>query len=290
MKQKKVRLLGLLLAAVMLLGCLPVQALAAEGGWFYLAADWNGTLLIAPERISYTADQTLYEALNASGHSFGPDENSVTQIDGKTGNFIRSDETGSHDLTRNAAQAGIRYLCFTDRLTAQPSDAMQSLIAAMADYRLEEPDVQLAAQAAYNAACAGYVTADDNAALSLYTALHNAVEQYKQTLDGPKYNVTFSDRNSVWQSGDTLYAENQYGRVYQDENGSGMLSLPAGSYTFTMQAQSGGVTGSVTVPEQTSVTAVLDRTDWLKASCFHPRPKRSLTAASFPWRRRRRVN
>ena len=104
MKQKKVRLLGLLLAAVMLFSCLPVQALAAEGGWFYLAADWNGTLLIAPERVSYTADQTLYEALNASGHSFGPDENSVTQIDGKTGNFIRSDETGSHDLTRNAAQ------------------------------------------------------------------------------------------------------------------------------------------------------------------------------------------
>lgn len=32
MKQKKVRLLGLLLAAAMLLGCLPVQALAAEGG------------------------------------------------------------------------------------------------------------------------------------------------------------------------------------------------------------------------------------------------------------------
>ena len=145
MKQKKVRLLGLLLAAIMLFSCLPMQALAAEGGWFYLAADWNGTLLIAPERVSYTADQTIFEALNASGHSFGPDENSVTQIDGKTGNFIRSDETGSHDLTRNAAQAGIRYLCFTDRLTAQPSDAMQSLIAAMADYRLEEPDVQLAA-------------------------------------------------------------------------------------------------------------------------------------------------
>ena len=52
MKQKKLRLFGLLLAAAMLLGCLPVQALAAEGGWFYLAADWNGTLLIAPERRS----------------------------------------------------------------------------------------------------------------------------------------------------------------------------------------------------------------------------------------------
>ena len=62
MKQKKLRLFGLLLAAAMLLGCLPVQALAAEDGWFYLAADWNGTLLIAPERVSYTADQTCYGA------------------------------------------------------------------------------------------------------------------------------------------------------------------------------------------------------------------------------------
>ena len=107
---------------------------------------------------------------------------------------------------------------------------MQSLIAAMADYRLEEPDVQLAAKVAYNAACAGYVTADDNAALSLYTTLHNAVEQYKQTLDGLKYNVTFSDRNSVWQSGDTLYAENQYGRVLsRTRTAAECFSLPAGS-------------------------------------------------------------
>ena len=91
MKQKKLRLFGLLLAAVMLLGCLPVQALAAEGGWFYLAADWNGTLLIAPERVAYTADQTLFEALNASGHSFGPRVDNVSKIDGKAGSFIRSD-------------------------------------------------------------------------------------------------------------------------------------------------------------------------------------------------------
>lgn len=268
MKQKKLRLLGLLLAAVMLLSCLPVQALAAEDSWFYLVADWNGTLLIAPERVSFTADQTIFEALNASGHSFGPDAENVTQIDGKAGNFIRSDETGSHVLTRNAAQAGIRYLCFTDKRTAQPSDARKSLIAAMADYRLEEPDVQLAAKEAYDAACAGYVTADDAAALTLYTALYNAVEQYRQTLDGQTYSVSFTERNSVWRSGDTLYAQNQYGRIYQDENGDGTLSLPAGNYTFTMQAQASGVTGSITVPEQTAVTAVFDKTNWLKTSSF----------------------
>ena len=91
MKQKKVRLLGLLLAAVMLFSCLPVQALAAEGGWFYLAADWNGTLLIAPERVAYTADQTLFEAARQYGASDfisykdGPIDEQVLELTGGKG-------------------------------------------------------------------------------------------------------------------------------------------------------------------------------------------------------------
>ena len=52
MKQRRIRLLGLLLAAVMLLGCLPVQALAAGSGSFYLVADRGGELLIAPELVN----------------------------------------------------------------------------------------------------------------------------------------------------------------------------------------------------------------------------------------------
>ena len=45
-------LFALLLAAVLLLGGLPMQALAAEdeAGWFHLAADWNGELLRSEER------------------------------------------------------------------------------------------------------------------------------------------------------------------------------------------------------------------------------------------------
>ena len=48
MKRKGTRIFALLLAAVLLLGGLPMQALAAEdeAGWFHLAADWNGELLI----------------------------------------------------------------------------------------------------------------------------------------------------------------------------------------------------------------------------------------------------
>ena len=288
MKQKKVRLLGLLLAAVMLLGCLPVQALAAEGGWFYLAADWNGTLLIAPERVAYTADQTLYEALNASGHSFGPRVDNVSKIDGKAGSFIRSDENGDYDLGRNASEANIRYLRFVDNAsgsrTAQPSAAMQQFIAAMADYKLEAADVQKAARTEYDAACAKYCTASDADALELYTALQNAVKQYKDALDGTKYVVTFKDQSSVWTRGDTLLAENQYGRVYEDTDKDGALSLPAGSYTFTMQTQTGGMTDSFTVSGQSTVSVTFDTKNWLLTDGFQlsSRTKTSFGDGLFP--------
>lgn len=272
MKQKYTRLLGLLLALVLLLGCFPLQAMAAESGWFYLVADWNGELLIAPQRISYTADQTIFEALNASGHSFAPSAQSVTQIDGKAGNFIRSDESGSYDLTRNAAASGIRYLCFADNSsgsrTAQPSAAMQGLISAMADYLLEEADVQAAAKTQYDEAFSGYCAADDAQALRLCAALTDAITQYRQALNGTKYTVSFSDKNSVWTAGDSLYAENQYGRVYQDTDHDGALSLPAGDYSFTMQAQSGGVTGSFSVSGQSAISVSLDRADWLQTDGF----------------------
>ena len=288
MKQKKVRLLGLLLAAVMLLGCLPVQALAAEDGWFYLAADWNGTLLIAPERVAYTADQTLFEALNASGHSFGPRVDNVSKIDGKAGSFIRSDENGDHDLGRNASEANIRYLRFVDNAsgsrTAQPSAAMQQFIAAMADYKLEAADVQKAARTEYDAACAKYCTASDADALELYTALQNAVKQYKDALDGTKYVVTFKDQSSVWTRGDTLLAENQYGRVYEDTDKDGALSLPAGSYTFTMQTQTGGMTDSFTVSGQSTVSVTFDTKNWLLTDGFQlsSRTKTSFGDGLFP--------
>ena len=227
MKRKNIRWLSLLLAAVLLLGCLPARALAAENSWFYLVVDWNGELLIAPERVSYTSGQTLYEALNASGHSFGPRVDNISKIDGKAGSFIRSDETGGHDLERIASEANIRYLCFADNVsgsrTAQPSAAMQQLIAAMADYKLEAADVQRAAKAEYDAACAKYCTASDADAQTLGTALVSAIATYKNALDGQKYTVSFQDQNGVWTKSDTLFAENQYGLVYEDTDKDGKL-------------------------------------------------------------------
>ena len=156
MKRKGTRIFALLLAAVLLLGGLPMQALAAEdeAGWFHLAADWNGELLIKPERVPYTAEQTIYEAICAAGHTLAPNAGNVTQIDGVAGNFIRGDETGadnSYDLTRKASEAKIQYFCFVDNSsgsrTATPSVTRQALIAVMAEYARKDADVQAAAKA-----------------------------------------------------------------------------------------------------------------------------------------------
>ena len=269
MKQKVFRVFALLLAAAVLLGCLPAQALAAEeeAGWFYLVADWNGELLIAPERVPYTSKQTLFEALNASGHTFGPSETSVTKIDGKAGNFSRGDETGGFDLTRNALKSGVRYLRFVDNSsgsrTAKPSEAMQALIAAMAEYTRKSADVQKAAKAEYDDACQRYCAADDADALTLSEALTGAISRYEQSLNGTKYRVSFTDENGVWTPGETLTAENAYGRTYTDENRDGALELPAGSYTFTMEANASGLNGTVHISGDQQVTVALAKTDWL---------------------------
>ena len=55
MKQNlRKRLACLLLSALLLIGCLPVTALAAENG-FILVAEAGGKLVIAPEYVPYTA-------------------------------------------------------------------------------------------------------------------------------------------------------------------------------------------------------------------------------------------
>ena len=96
--------------------------------------------------------------------------------------------------------------------------------------------------------------------------------------------VTFKDQSSVWTRGDTLLAENQYGRVYEDTDKDGALSLPAGSYTFTMQTQTGGMTDSFTVSGQSTVSVTFDTKNWLLTDGFQlsSRTKTSFGDGLFP--------
>lgn len=134
MKQNlRKRLACLLLSALLLIGCLPVTALAAENG-FILVAEAGGKLVIAPEYVSYTAGQTAAQALSASGHTFtGLDIGMISAIDGVTGNYTRSDENGNYDLSVSAASIG--YLRFSEDMDSKPGDGLKQLMTAMADYK-----------------------------------------------------------------------------------------------------------------------------------------------------------
>ena len=67
MKNLRKRLACLLLSALLLIGCLPVTALAAENG-FILVVEAGGKLVIAPEYISCTAGQTAAGAERQRTH------------------------------------------------------------------------------------------------------------------------------------------------------------------------------------------------------------------------------
>ena len=62
MKNLRKRLACLLLSALLLIGCLPVTALAAENG-FILVVEAGGKLVIAPEYIFCTAGQTAAQGI-----------------------------------------------------------------------------------------------------------------------------------------------------------------------------------------------------------------------------------
>lgn len=124
MKNLRKRLACLLLSALLLIGCLPVTALAAENG-FILVAEAGGKLVIAPEYISCTAGQTAAQALSASGHTFtGLDTGMISAIDGVTGNFTRSDENGNYDLSVSAASIG--YLRFSEDMDSKPQRRIEA--------------------------------------------------------------------------------------------------------------------------------------------------------------------
>ena len=177
-------LLSLLLAA--LLAGVLTTAFAAEttAGEFVLVAEAGGELVIAPEYVEYTEGQSILAALASSGHEFtGLDNGVVTAIDDVTGNFTRSDQTGSYDLSIPAS--GVTHYRFSENVeTSQPSEGLQLLMTAMADYQKEDADVQAAAAAEYETACTQFVGIGTSSAETLAKKLSDAMTAYKDSLSG----------------------------------------------------------------------------------------------------------
>ncbi len=256
------RVLALALALTMVLGTLPVGAVDAAGtGRFCLVAEAGGRLVIAPQYVSYNAEDTVKQALVNSGHTFrGIEDGWVNEIDGVYGNYTRSDQTGTADLEGAAEE--VTHYRFSENNDSKPSEALQTLMTVMADYLEEAADVQAAAEDAYEEAVERFVGASDEEALALAETLEEAVEQYKANQE-VVFTVAFDIAGAV-----SVRAENAFGKAYASENG--MLELPSGTYTFMVSDSSGcHVSGSIAVTRDMVVTASLPgAAEWLKTDTF----------------------
>ena len=269
MKNLRKRLACLLLSALLLIGCLPVTALAAENG-FILVVEAGGKLVIAPEYISCTAGQTAAQSLSASGHTFtGLDTGMISAIDGVTGNFTRSDENGNYDLSVSAASIG--YLRFSEDMDSKPSDGLKQLMTAMADYKKKGGDVQAAAKKEYDTARDLFVGINSESAKTLASNLNDAVRNYENTLTGEHYAVRFTDGSAAYSDdnyhGVSITAVNAYGKQWTDD-GDGVLELPKGDYTFCVEQAGLRVEGKITVSAAATVSAELPQSEWLITDTF----------------------
>ena len=270
--KKGLRLFSLLLLTALLVGALPVNA-QKEGsaGQFVLVAEAGGKLVIAPEYITYTEGQTIGEALENSGHTFtGMGQGLITAIDDVTGNYTRSDQTGSYDLSVPAAS--VTHYRFSETVSgSQPSEGLMLLMTAMADYQQKAEDVQKAAKTQYDEAKKQFVGCGSDDARTLAYELNQAMREYEDAQNGARHSIRFTDGSKVYSAanypGVVITAENPYGKTWADE-GDGVLELPVGKYTFCVAQNGLQVKGSIAVSKETDVVVKLPTDLWLKLDAF----------------------
>lgn len=257
--------------ALLVLCLLPLGVTAEEvQNRFVLVVEAGGNLVIAPEYVTYQPGQTIQEALCASGHTFsGMESGWITAIDGVVANYTRSDENGNYDL--NAAASSVRFFRFSEDLNSKPGENLQSLMTAMASYREKEEDVQQAAKDSYIRAKERFVGVSEELAGTLAVQLEQDMASYEDSLKGQTYSVTFGNGNQRYSVVDfpnvSIQLENAYGRVWADD-GDGVMNVPVGNYHFRIACEGLGVTGTVEVMGDTSVTAELPTGNWLVLSSF----------------------
>ena len=260
------RALALALSLALCLGLFPAQALAAGDGTLYFAVTNGETLVVPPEKLSYTAGMTVKEALLASQHIFDglANEGMIRAVDGVIANYVCSDEQGGYDL--DAPADSVAMLCLDVREEGFLTPGLQTLVRAMADLMEEEADVRAAAKNEYQAALEAYPTAGSERARELAADITNAVEDYQAALE-KTVPITFADESgAVYGSEVTLTAASAYGRVFTDDDGDGVLDLPRGeTYTFTIRRDFARVDGTVRVGADQTVTADLPEGEWMTA-------------------------
>ena len=262
------RLISALLLLAMLLSCLPLGVSATDDeNRFYFSAETSKTLVVSPQKIPYSDDQTIVEALTAAGIKLTIDSGSsfVTAINGVSGKYLYcGDFSAEQGLALPAGS--VHYLFFTEDLTAALTDGRKALMRAMADYLAEDPDVQNAAKTPYQAASAAYPGISDADAQRCADAITTAIAKYRASLTGG-YEITFSGYTG---GNYEVYAENKFGKRFTDTGHPGVLTLPMGDgYTFCIRQGIRQVSGTLNVSGPATIQAALPASDdWFNETAF----------------------
>ncbi|HXK77154.1 MAG TPA: dockerin type I domain-containing protein [Oscillospiraceae bacterium] len=244
-------------------GMMFLTAEAEEGGGsFYLAVVTANKAVIEPTPISYTASQSIAEALVSSGYSFtGIDQGYISEIEGVSANYSRYYDDGGYDL--GAPASNVTALIF--RVSDTCSEELLELVKIMGSYRGMTNHVQNdpAAETAYAAALSGLRTADADTASALSEELTNRIAEYAALLEGDKYPVSFTvTQGEASLSSAHITMTDSYGNVTEAEGLS--VSVISGTYAFSVSDGSYNRTeGTVTVNGQgAAVTLALPSGAW----------------------------
>ena len=258
------RIAALLLALCLMLSVLPVTAAATDSqpGYFYLSVATNQKTVIAPTRVTYTAGQTVLEAIEASGFDFrfqGVDKAFVESIEGESANFVRFHDykVGDNDYDLTVPAEKINVLSFSETM-GQNNASVTALILGLGKFAEMTNNVQRYDRAAkaYDAALAGLRTASADEAAALLAELDAAVKEYEALLGGTKYTVTFAPtQNGTAPAASHIHMTDSYGNVTEADGTS--VSVIAGEYSF--EVSDGGassVRGTLTAGEGSPAEAV----------------------------------
>ena len=262
MKLKRIISSFLLLA--MLLSCLPLGVLAADGeNDFYFSAETSEALIVSPRKIPYSDGQTIAEALETAGISLTFDGGSgfVSAINGVSGNYVyRGDFSEQESLT--SAANSVKYLFFSENIGAALGAGRMALMQVMADYPDKPADVQAVAKSAYDDALAQYPGQTEEAAAALAQALEDAIRTYEDSLTSDPYSVAVEVSEAC-----EIKAVNEYGHEFTANNG--VLWLPEGTYTVEARAENRVASRkNVAVPGTASVELTLPTGNWFDEAGF----------------------
>ncbi len=256
------KIISFLTAFVLICGAVPLGTLAAEEeNSFYLTASTSGETLIEPVSVPYTEEQTVKQALLASGFEFGGLENGfITDIEGTSGNFSMFYDGGGYDLDVPASE--ITALIFTE--TTEYDQEIINLVAYMGECREENENAlnYPAVETAYLNAINGLRTADGEQAKALRGALETAVAEYEAAIGGEKHTVSVSAAQGGAPAEDIVITLTDiYGNVTSVRGNK--AEVVSGEYSFTVS--DGGCNrteGTVTVSGDTVLSVELPSGNW----------------------------